>query len=68
MIKIRFLKAEIKFTFVADDGDNLEEIDTNPVTIPASGWGNVSGLAEQAKAQIEKQIAHQPPTKDKSNK
>lgn len=63
--RVRLLKVIVQPVFVIDDGDELEEVPGQPVTVPGKGWrefgttalgaDDLAQIAEQYGAQSEPQ-------------
>lgn len=43
MKRLRLVKVIVQPVFVLDDGDNVTEIDHDPIAIPAADWAAYSG-------------------------
>jgi hypothetical protein len=53
-LRVRLVSVTVQLEVVADDGDTLHPIETQPVRIPASDWPNYH--TDIALAQLQEQI------------
>lgn len=58
--RLRLVSVLVQPQFMVDDGDSLEPLTVQPITVPASEWGNVLALVAAGVEQLREQVEGPP--------